>query len=72
MGAEKHERAVSATDNGRLRKEIVGVTIPQRKGEDLVVEEDEAPRRNAGIEQMRKLSSIFPRMERSLPGMRLE
>ncbi|MFC5711551.1 acetyl-CoA C-acetyltransferase [Thalassorhabdus alkalitolerans] len=54
-----HERAVSATDNGRLRKEIVGVTIPQRKGEDLVVEEDEAPRRNAGIEQMRKLSSIF-------------
>src|ERR1700704_3116409 len=39
-----HERAIEATDSGRLPEEIVPVTIKGRKG-DTVVEVDEAPRR---------------------------
>ena len=45
-----HERAIEATDDGRLPEEIVPVTISSRKG-DTVVEVDEAPRRgsSAGV-----------------------
>src|SRR4051794_41713161 len=38
-------KASLAQDNGRLAAEIVSVTIPQRKGEPLVVERDEHPRK---------------------------
>ena len=37
-----HERALAATDDGRLTDEIVSVTVKGRKG-DTVVEVDEAP-----------------------------
>lgn len=37
-------RAARAQQNGRLAKEIVSVTIPQRKGDPVVVDRDEHPR----------------------------
>src|SRR5881227_4437564 len=40
-----HERAVAATDEGRMSDEIVPVTVKGRKG-DTVVEVDEGPRRD--------------------------
>src|SRR3954468_15989925 len=46
-----HERAIAATDDGRLAEEIVPVTITSRKG-DTVVEVDEAPRRNSSLESL--------------------
>ena len=49
-----HERALAATDDGRLAEEIVPVTITGRKG-DTVVEVDEAPRRGARLEALAKL-----------------
>ena len=51
-----HERAIAATDEGRLPEEIVPVTIKGRKG-DTVVEVDEAPRRDTlarGARQARR------------------
>jgi acetyl-CoA C-acetyltransferase len=53
-----HERAIAATDDGRLAEEIVPVTITSRKG-DTVVEIDEAPRREASLESLAKLPPIF-------------
>ena len=49
-----HERALAATDDGRLAEEIVPVTITSRKG-DTVVEIDEAPRRGSSLEALAKL-----------------
>src|SRR3954467_4529677 len=49
-----HERAVAATDDGRLPEEIVPVTVKGRKG-DTVVEVDEAPRRDSSLEALAKL-----------------
>ena len=46
-----HERAVAATDEGRMADEIVPVTIHGRKG-DTVVEVDEAPRRGSTLEAL--------------------
>jgi acetyl-CoA C-acetyltransferase len=53
-----HERAIEATDAGRLPEEIVAVTIKGKKG-DTVVEVDEAPRRDSTLEALSKLPPIF-------------
>jgi acetyl-CoA C-acetyltransferase len=52
-----HERAIAATDEGRLPEEIVPVTIHGRKG-DTVVEVDEAPRRDSSLEALAKLPGL--------------
>jgi acetyl-CoA C-acetyltransferase len=52
-----HERALAATDEGRLPEEIVPVTVPGRKGE-TIVEVDEAPRRDTSLEVLAKLPGL--------------
>ncbi len=52
-----HERALAATDEGRLPEEIVPVTVKGRKG-DTVVEVDEAPRRDTTLEVLSKLPGL--------------
>ena len=52
-----HERAIAATDEGRLADEIVTVTVHGRKG-DTVVEVDEAPRRGSTLESLAKLPGL--------------
>jgi acetyl-CoA C-acetyltransferase len=52
-----HERAIAATDEGRLPEEIVPVTVHGRKG-DTVVEVDEAPRRGSSLEALAKLPGL--------------
>jgi acetyl-CoA C-acetyltransferase len=54
-----HQRAVEATDDGRLPEEIVPVTVKSKKGED-VVEVDEAPRRETSLEVLAKLPPLNP------------
>jgi len=55
-----HERAIEATDNGRMLEEIVAVTVKGRKG-DTVVEVDEAPRRGSTLESLAKLPGLVSR-----------
>lgn len=52
-------RAEQAQKAGRFKDEITAVEIPQRKGEPLVVAEDEYIRHGATIEQMEKLRPAF-------------
>lgn len=52
-----HQRAIEATDAGRLPEEIVAVTVKGRKG-DTVVEVDEAPRRDTSLESLAKLPGL--------------
>jgi acetyl-CoA C-acetyltransferase len=52
-----HERAIAATDEGRLPEEIVAVTVKGRKG-DTVVEVDESPRRDSSLESLSKLKAL--------------
>ncbi|MDI5929264.1 3-oxoadipyl-CoA thiolase [Rhizobium leguminosarum] len=51
-------KAAAAQANGRLAKEITPVTIPQRKGDSVVVEKDEHPRVTT-IETLAKLATPF-------------
>ncbi len=41
---ESHRRAITAINAGRFKDEIIPVTVPQRKGNPLVVDTDEHPR----------------------------
>jgi acetyl-CoA C-acetyltransferase len=52
-----HERALAATDEGRLPDEIVPVTVKSRKAE-TVVEVDEGPRRDTSLEVLAKLPGL--------------
>jgi acetyl-CoA C-acetyltransferase len=54
-----HQRAIEATDDGRLPEEIVSVTVKSKKGEN-VVEVDEAPRRESSLETLAKLPPLNP------------
>jgi acetyl-CoA C-acetyltransferase len=54
-----HERAIAATDEGRLPEEIVPVRIEDRKKGETVVEVDEGPRRDTSLEALSKLPPIF-------------
>ena len=51
-------KAAAAQANGRLAREITPVTIPQRKGDAVVVEKDEHPRATT-MEALAKLGTPF-------------
>ena len=63
FAARSQARAVAAQGNGRLAREIVPVTIPQRKGgkagEPVVVDRDEHPRPGTTAEKLSKLRAPF-------------
>ncbi len=59
--AESHRRAIAAMDAGAFAAEICPVSVPQRKGDPLVLEADEGPRRDAGVESLAKLRPAFKR-----------
>jgi 3-oxoadipyl-CoA thiolase len=56
---ESHEKAVKAIDSGVMKEEIVAVTIPRRKGDAIVVSNDEQPRRDSSLDKMAGLKPAF-------------
>jgi len=54
-----HQRAIAAIDSGKFAGEILPVTIPQRKGDPVVVTTDERPRRDTSMESLAKLRPAF-------------
>jgi 3-oxoadipyl-CoA thiolase len=56
---ESHRRAVAARDEGRFKDEIVPVEVPQRKGDPIVIDEDEPPRPDTSIEKLGRLKAAF-------------
>ncbi|RWE73744.1 3-oxoadipyl-CoA thiolase [Mesorhizobium sp.] len=59
FAVRSQDKAVAAQESGRLAKEITPVTIPQRKGEPVVVVKDEHPRAGTTIETLAKLPTPF-------------
>ncbi|WP_346912578.1 3-oxoadipyl-CoA thiolase [uncultured Roseibium sp.] len=53
------QRAARAQADGRFAKEIVPVTIPQRKGDPIIVDQDEHIRGDTTIEALAKLRAPF-------------
>jgi 3-oxoadipyl-CoA thiolase len=56
---QSHQRAIEAIDSSRFAAEIVSVSIPQRKGEPVLVTTDERPRRDTSLEALARLRPAF-------------
>lgn len=54
-----HQRAIDAIDSGKFAEEIVSVSIPQRKGNPVVVTTDERPRRDTSLQALAQLRPAF-------------
>jgi acetyl-CoA C-acetyltransferase len=61
FAARSHQRAAAATSSGAMAEEIVVVRVPQRRGDDLVIERDEGIREGATAESLGKLPPAFVR-----------
>jgi acetyl-CoA C-acetyltransferase len=59
FGARSHQLAAAAQKNGAFAEEITPVTVPQRKGEPVVVTEDEGVRPDTTVEVLAKLRPAF-------------
>jgi acetyl-CoA C-acetyltransferase len=59
FAAESYRRALAAQKEGRFKDEIVPVEVPQRRGEPLLVDEDEEPKRGGDPGKMAKLRPAF-------------
>jgi acetyl-CoA C-acetyltransferase len=57
--AESHRKAAHATREGWFKDEILRVTIPQKKGDPLVVDRDEGIREDTTAESLGKLKAAF-------------
>jgi len=55
-----HQRAVAATQAGRFQQEIVGVPIPQRRGDPISFDKDEGPRADTSLEALSRLRPVTP------------
>lgn len=53
------QRATAAQDSGRLAREMMPVSIPQRRAEPLLVDRDEHPRANTNLASLAKLPTPF-------------
>ncbi|PZM97841.1 MAG: acetyl-CoA C-acyltransferase [Actinobacteria bacterium] len=59
FAAASHQRAAAAQKNGLFGEEIVPVTVPQRKGDPIVISEDEGIRPDSTVETLAKLRPAF-------------
>jgi acetyl-CoA C-acetyltransferase len=59
FGAASHQKAAAAQKNGHFAEEIVPVEIPQRKGDPLLVSDDEQIRPETTAESLAKLRPAF-------------
>lgn len=61
FAAASHQKAVAAQQSGKFRDEIVPVSIPQRKGDAIVLDYDEPVRADTTVEMLAKLKPAFKR-----------
>ncbi|HCY8897878.1 TPA: acetyl-CoA C-acetyltransferase [Staphylococcus aureus] len=59
FAVNSQHKAVRAQQNGEFDSEIVPVSIPQRKGEPILVTKDEGVRENVSVEKLSRLRPAF-------------
>jgi acetyl-CoA C-acetyltransferase len=52
-------KAIAAVDGGHFKEEIVPVKIPQRRGDPILFDTDEVPRRDTSLEKLARLKPAF-------------
>ncbi|HIM50127.1 MAG TPA: thiolase family protein, partial [Dehalococcoidia bacterium] len=59
LAAISHQRAVAAIKDGRFDHQISSVTVPQRRGDPIIVSRDEGPREDSTVERLAQLTPVF-------------
>ena len=59
FSADSQRKAAAAIASGRFHDEITPVSVPQRKGDPIVVDTDEPPRPDTSLEKLARLSAAF-------------
>lgn len=59
LAAASNQRAAAAIESGKLAEEIVAVSVPQRKGDPIVVEHDEGVRASTTVESLAGMRPAF-------------
>jgi acetyl-CoA C-acetyltransferase len=59
FSARSHQLAGAAIASGKFAEEIVGVSVPQRKGDPLIITTDEGVRMETTVESLGKLRGAF-------------
>lgn len=54
-----HQRAIHAINEGYFKEQIISVSVPQKRGDPVIVDQDEHPRQDANIQQFSSLSPVF-------------
>ena len=54
-----HQKALHAIEKGYFKDEVIPLEVPQRKGDPIIFEVDEGPRKDATIEKLTKLRPAF-------------
>jgi len=59
IAVQSQSRAMDAIRSGRFKDEIIPVSIPKRKGDPVIVDQDEYPKDNVTMENLAKLRPTF-------------
>ncbi|MDW5299957.1 MAG: acetyl-CoA C-acetyltransferase [Sedimentibacter sp.] len=59
IAVQSQNRAEEAQKSGRFADEIVPVVIPQKKGDPVIIDQDEFPRHGSTLDKMAKLKPAF-------------
>lgn len=59
FAARSHQRAAAAWDSGKFAEEVVSVSVPQRKGDPVIVAHDEGIRPDATLQSMARLRPLL-------------
>jgi acetyl-CoA C-acetyltransferase len=56
---ESHRKAVAAIKAGKFKDEVLPVALPQKKGDPLIMSDDETPREDTSLEALGRLKAAF-------------
>lgn len=59
LAANSQNKAVAAINTGKFADEIQAVSVPQRRGDDIIVDQDEYPRAGVTADSLSKLRPAF-------------
>ena len=54
-----HQNYFKAKEAGYFKDELVSIEVPGRRGDPIIVEEDESPRADSSLEKLAKLKTIY-------------
>lgn len=63
LAVSSHQRAANAQQQGFFEAEIVPVRIPQRKGDDIIVDKDEHIRPETSMDSVQKLRAVRSKLD---------